>query len=355
MRGSGAGARGFGPYGKGGSKPSGAVGGKPTPSQLRRASVDPKKMKRQLADLERRFRTSPESQRSARASAARAKNRSAARQIDRMDDAARKAELTSRNPNKMVRKPRFTSAGNKRLAERKEALNSPTRKGYKQPAGGAKESPREAEMRKRAVRQPSGASAPESMRFSGKSKRGGYQPAGRVSDAPEGTRRRVKVSRRPKPAPVAAPKRTVRQADGTDRYGNRPGMTDAERMQARQKWREEQAGKPPKQKAPTRSEMEANKAAIADERIRPVPARPKPEVSTKIKAEEERVSKQNPRAAERKAKAEADVAKPRGTASPYKPSGSTARRSADVAARREAAAERLRNALASRKKGSRKP
>jgi hypothetical protein len=132
-------------------------------------------------------------------------------------------------------------------------------------------------------------------------------------------------------------------------------MTDAERMQARQKWREAQEGKPAKPKAPNPREMEANKAAIAGERIRPVAARPKTKVSTKIKAEEERVSKQNPKAAEREAKAKADAAKARGTASPYKASSSTTRRSADVAARRAAADERLKNDLASRKKGSRKP
>jgi hypothetical protein len=104
--------------------------------------------------------------------------------------------------------------------------------------------------------------------------------------------------------------------------------------------------------------MEVNKAAIAEERIRPVPRRPKTKVSTKIKAEEERVSKQNPKAVEREAKAKADAAKPRGTASPYKPDAREARNLArrdDVAARRAAAAERLRRDLATRKKGSRKP
>ena len=326
-----------------------------TPSQRRRANVDPVVVQKRLASLERRSKASPESQKRARASAARTKRSSEARQMDKMDDAARQAELTKRNPNKMVRRPRFTAAGNKRLAERKEALNSPTRRGYKQPAGGAKENPREAEMRRRAVSQPSGASAPESMRFLGRATRAGYQPAGRVAGAPDGVKRRVKVSRRLKPAPVAAPRRPLRQADGTDRYGNRPGMTDAERMQARQKWREAQEGKPAKPKAPNPREMEANKAAIAGERIRPVAARPKTKVSTKIKAEEERVSKQNPKAAEREAKAKADAAKARGTASPYKASSSTTRRSADVAARRAAADERLKNDLASRKKGSRKP
>lgn len=335
-----------------------------TPSQRRRANVDPKKVERQLADLERRFRASPEGQRRARASAARTKSGSEARQMGKMDDAARRAELTNRNPNKMVRRPRFTPAGNKRLAERKEGLNSPTRKGYRQPSGGAKESPREAEMRRRAVEQPSGASAPESMRFTGRTTRAGYQPAGRVAGAPDGVKRRVKVSRRPKPARALVPRRTtISEAerreknrvsqDYAGRYGR--GPSDAQKIADRQKWREAQAGKPAKPKAPNPREMEANKAAIADARIKPVPARPKTKVSTKIKAEEERVSKQNPKAAEREAKAKADASKPRGTASPYKASSSTTRRSADVAARRAAADERLKNDLASRKKGSRKP
>lgn len=335
-----------------------------TPSQRRRANVDPVVVEKRLASLARRSKPSPESEKRARASAARTKRTSEARQIDKMDDAARRAEVTKRNPNKMVPKPRFTRSGSKRLVERKEALNSPTRRGYRQPAGGARETPREAEMRRRAVEQPSGASAPESMRFSGKSKRGGYQPAGRVDGAPDGVKRRVKVSRRPKPARALTPRRaTISETerrernrvsqDYAGRYGR--GPSDAQKIADRQKWREAQAGKPAKPKAPTFREMEANKAAIAGERIRPVAARPKTKVSTKIKAQEERVSKQNPKAAEREAKAKADAAKARGTSSPYKASSSTTRRSADVAARRAAAAERLKNDLASRKKGSRKP
>ena len=329
-----------------------------TPSQRRRANVDPKKVERQLADLERRFRASPEGQRRARASAARTKRSSEARQMDKMDDAARRAELTSRNPNKMVRRPRFTAAGNKRLAERKEALNSPTRTRYK---------PGPLIKQRGDERTPYTTPA-ESMRFSGKTTREGYQPAGQMPKkpgaAPESVSRRVKVSRKPKPASSLVPRRTTMSEaerreknrvsqDYAGRYGR--GPSDAQKIADRQKWREAQAGKPPKPKAPNWREMEANKAAIADARIKPVPARPKTKVSTKINADEERVSKQNPKAAEREAKAKADAAKPRGTASPYKASSSTTRRSADVAARRAAADERLKNDLASRKKGSRKP
>lgn len=326
-----------------------------TPSQRRRANVDPVVVQKRLASLERRSKASPESQKRARASAARTKRSSEARQMEKMDDAARRAELTNRNPNKMVRRPRFTSAGSKRLAERKDALNSPTRSGYKPPAGGAKESSRAGEMRRRSLTQPASESKPDSMRFSGKYTHGGYKPAG---GAPDGVKKRVKVPRRPKPT-VVAPRRTQEsRPDGTDKYGNRPGMTDAERMQARQKWREEQAGKPAKPKAPTRQEMEANKAAIAEERIKPVPMRPKTKVPAKVKSEEERISKQNIAAAEREAKAKADVAKPRVTSSRYKPTEQEARnisRKFDIETRRAAADARLQKDLATRKKGSRKP
>lgn len=329
-----------------------------TPSQRRRANVDPVVVEKRLASLARRSKASPESEKRARASAARTKRTSEARQIDKMDDAARRAEVTKRNPNKMVPKPRFTRSGSKRLVERKEALNSPTRTRYK---------PGPIIKQRGDERTPYTTPA-ESMRFSGKTTREGYQPAGQMPKkpgaAPESVSRRVKVPRKPKPASSLVPRRTTMSEaerreknrvsqDYAGRYGR--GPSDAQKIADRQKWREAQAGKPAKPKAPTPREMEANKAAIAGERIRPVAARPKTKVSTKIKAEEERVRKQNPKAAEREAKAKADVAKPRGTASPYKPSESATRRSADVAARREAAAERLRNALASRKKGSRKP
>ena len=325
-----------------------------TPSQRRRANVDPVVVQKRLASLERRSKANPESQKRARASAARTKRSSEARQIDKMDDAARRAELTSRNPNKMVRRPRFTSAGNRRLAERKEALDSPTRRGYKQPPV----------IRQRMDNPTPNTSPVESMRFTGRDTRAGYQPAGRVAGAPDGVKRRVKVSRRPKPARALAPRRTtISEAerleknrvsqDYAGRYGR--GPSDAQKIADRQKWREAQAGKPAKPKAPTPREMEANKAAIAGERIRPVAARPKTKVSTKIKAQEERVSKQNPKAAEREAKAKADAAKARGTSSPYKADSRNASRRQDVAARRKAADERLKNDLASRKKGSRKP
>ena len=332
-----------------------------TPSQRRRANVDPVVVQKRLAALERRTKVSPESQKRARAAADRTERTIGSRLMDKADDAARNAELRGRRQKRIIAKPRFTASNNKRLAERKEALNSPTR-------GRVKPGP---VIRQRMDNPTPNTSPVESMRFFGRATREGYRPAGRVEAkpgvAPVESRRTPKVPRKPKPATALAPRRTsVSQAERTasnrtaqeqaGRYGK--GPSDAQKIADRQKWREAQVGKPAKPKAPNPREMEVNKAAIAGERIRPVPARPKTKVSTKIKVEEERVSKQNPRAAEREAKAKADASKPRGTSSPYKPDAKEARNLArrdDVAARRAAAAERLRKDLASRKKGSRKP
>jgi hypothetical protein len=358
MRGSGSIARGLGQYGRGGAKPRGFM----TPSERRRANVDPKTVEKKLASLERRTRVSPEAQRRARASAARAKASSERRVMDRNDEDIKTLEIKRlAGKGRFIQRPRFTASNSKRLAERKEALNSPTR-------GRVKQGP---VIRQRMDNPTPNTSPVESMRFSGRTTREGYRPAGRVESkpgvVPVVSRRTPKVPRKPKPAKALAPRRTsISQAERTasnraaqeqaGRYGK--GPSDAQKIADRQKWREAQAGKPAKPKAPNPREMEVNKAAIAEERIRPVPRRPKTKVSTKIKAEEERVSKQNPKAVEREAKAKADAAKPRGTASPYKPDAREARNLArrdDVAARRAAAAERLRRDLATRKKGSRKP
>jgi hypothetical protein len=115
--------------------------------------------------------------------------------------------------------------------------------------------------------------------------------------------------------------RKARRRDA-DRANGRYGRTPEESIAARKKYREEHPKEP--YVTPMRpSEIEKNRTALVDERIKPVPPKPKPsdspEKAAKINAEIRRVEAQNDRAREASAAKRAAVDQPRPSTPGYVP------------------------------------
>ena len=250
-----------------------------TPSQRRRADVDPGLVEKRLAAVRRKHSDTSSSR--------------TPTGMTKSDVAAEEASTGRFLPKKY-----FNKKTAQVRADRKQDLNSPTRKGYKQPTS------RPAAAKMRAIAKPEKkvdgspqAKSYESMRFSGRvvnekyRATAEYQPRASADAVARAKRLDEQIAQerklgRGKPkakmsSPAARPskakldrlrddERSARNRSGADRYGNRPGMTDAERIKARQEWRAKQGTKPAERRL-TPAEVKENRAALAAERIKPLP------------------------------------------------------------------------------------
>lgn len=253
-----------------------------TPSQRRRADVDPVVVQKRLAAVKRKFSDTSSSR--------------TPTGIAKSDQAAEKADTGRMLPNKYFNKK--TAAVRE---DRRRAMNSPTRKGYRPPGS----QPSAAKMK--AVAKPEKkrdgsipAKTYESMRFSGRVANepyratAEYQPkanaeavarAKRIDEQIAQERKLRGATAKPKArmsAPAARPSKSklarigdeerIARNRATDaaagRYGK--GPSDAEKIKARQEMRAKQGTKPAGRRL-TPAEVKANKAAVAAERIKPLP------------------------------------------------------------------------------------
>ena len=268
---------------------------KMTPSEQRRANVDPDKLRAQLAGIERRHSGSKPS-------------RTPAGSMSKTDADAEKAQKGRLLP----RKPDWSKNATAR-EDRRRAMNSPTRRGYVQPTSGRAATPKMKTAAKPNTDKRLIAPKYETMRASGRQTRAEYErsvPKEQFKDIAARTEQALRDEARAArqrlvtgPFEKAYPKRylgerrtarmttpakqiskqqakRIADADKRDvltatnrasqeqagRYGK--GLSDAEKMAAR---RERNANVKPKPKPLSRAQVEANRLEASNERIRPRP------------------------------------------------------------------------------------
>lgn len=251
-----------------------------TPSQRRRADVDPVMVKKGLDAIRRRHSDTNANRTST--------------SITKSDIAAEEADTGRFLPRKY-----FNKKTAQVRADRKQELNSPTRKGYKQPTS------RPAAAKMKAIAKPEKkadgspqAKSYESMRFSGRVANeryratAEYQPKASADAVARAKRLDEQIAQerklgRGKPkakmsTPVVRPSKAKldrlrdderiarnRATDATaGRYGQ--GPSDAEKIKARQELRAKQGAKPTERRL-SPAEAKANRAALDAQRIKPLP------------------------------------------------------------------------------------